>query len=80
MRAYGKMRDGGTRGELGELTIAANAQMLRELARWAATFADEMEKPGHGVSHVHFREEMERLGLKMGRTTPDVILSNPRFH
>ena len=81
MRAHGKARGGPAGGfELSELTITANPEVLRELAKWMLSFADELQKPGYGSSHVHFREEMEQRGLKVGRRTPDVILCNPRFH
>lgn len=61
MRAHGKAR-GDTSGgfELSELTITANPQVLRERAKWIVSFADEVEKSGYGISHVHFREEMEQ--------------------
>lgn len=79
MRAYGKFRSGDQAGELTELTIAANPDVLRSLAQMMLRFANRIEQPGQGVSHVHFRDEMERLNLKSGRYTPDVVLWNPRF-
>lgn len=73
MRIYGyKKKDcGNGLQEMREMTISANSDVLRKIAKFILKCADEIDKNSNNWSHEHFAEVE-------GKNIPDLIVSNPR--
>lgn len=71
---YSKKTHGHGLHEMKEVTISANPDALKELARFILKCADEIESNNTQFNHDHFQPK----DIKVGKDTPEFIISNPR--
>ena len=60
---------------LREVTLIAAPQILRELAAFLVTVANEMERDAVGFDHAHATDRIESLASD----GPDLIVANMRY-
>ena len=78
MKFYGYARKEISKGllEMREVTVSANPDALREIAEFLNKCANEIEQDdGMAWSHEHFAPK----SIKVGKNTPEFVVSNPRW-